>query len=75
MPRVGDKVYPPNSQMLCEISHVHVGGDEVNLHVSGTNLERFRDQRESLKQFDDDINILKAYLKMPRGPQSSYRSP
>jgi hypothetical protein len=41
-PQVGDKVYPPNSQMLYEISHVHVGGDEVNLHVPGTNLERFR---------------------------------
>jgi hypothetical protein len=25
MPQVGNKVYPPNSQMLYEISHVHVG--------------------------------------------------
>ena len=33
MPQVGDKVYPPNSQMVYEISHVHVGGDEVDLHV------------------------------------------
>jgi hypothetical protein len=35
MPQVGDKVDPPNSQMLYEISPVHVGGDEVDLHVSG----------------------------------------
>src|ERR1700733_13252152 len=48
MPQVGDKVYPPNSQMLYEISHVHVGGDEVNLHVPGTNLERFRVRTDRL---------------------------
>lgn len=33
MPSVGDKVYPANSQMLYEISHVHIVGDEVNRHV------------------------------------------
>jgi hypothetical protein len=108
MPQVGDKVYPPNSQMLYEISHVHVGGDEVDLHVPGTNLQRFRVrtddltcverkpqpktsnpfttpepvfdggellerietvQRESLKQSDNDIDILKAYLKTQRAPK------
>jgi hypothetical protein len=110
MPQVGDKVYPPNSQMLYEISHVHVGGDEVDLHVPGTNLQRFRVrtdrltfaerkppartanpftspepvfdgggllerietvQRESLKQSDDDIDILKAYLKTQRAPKAT----
>ena len=110
MLQVGDKVYPPNSQMLYEISHVHVGGDEVNLHVPGTNLERFRVrtdrltfvdrkppartsnpstnpeprfdggellkrietvQRECLKQSDDDIDILKAYLKTQRAPKAA----
>ena len=48
MLQVGDKVYPPNSRMLYEISHVHVGGDEVNLHVPGTNLERFRVRTDRL---------------------------
>ena len=109
-PQVGDKVYPPNSQMLYEISHVHVGGDEVDLHVPGTNLQRFRVrtdrltfverkppartanpftspepvfdggellerietvQRDNLKQSDDDIDILKAYLKTQRAPQAA----
>ena len=109
-PQVGDKVYPPNSQMLYEISHVHVGGDEVNLHVPGTNLERFRVrtdrltfvdrkppartsnpftspepvfdggellerietvQRETLKQSDGDIDILKAYLKTQHAPKAA----
>ena len=51
-PQVGDRVYPPNSQMLYEISHVHVGGDEVNLHVPGTNLERFRVRTDRLTFVD-----------------------
>jgi hypothetical protein len=42
MPQVGDKVYPPNYEMVYEISKVHCGGDEIDLHVPGTNLERFR---------------------------------
>src|ERR1700735_3448279 len=110
MPQVGDKVYPPNSQLVYEISHVHVGGDEVDLHVPGTNLERHRVrtdaltyverkppvktsnpfttpetvfdggellekietvQRDSLKQSDDDIDILKAYLKTQRAPKEA----
>jgi hypothetical protein len=28
--------------MVYEISKVHCGGDEIDLHVPGTNLERFR---------------------------------
>jgi hypothetical protein len=110
MPQVGDKVYPPNSQMVYEISHVHVGGDEVDLHVPGTNLQRFRVrtdrltfverkppvrtsnpftspepvfdggqllerietvQRDDLRQSDDDIDILKAYLKTQRAPKEA----
>jgi hypothetical protein len=104
-PQVGDKVYPPRSELVYEISQVHVGGNEVDLHVPGTNLERFRvrtdalryvqrnapvktsnpftnaepvfdggellekietAQRDNLKQSDDDIDILKAYLKTQR---------
>src|ERR1700743_547385 len=108
MPQVGDKVYPAKSEMLYEVSHVHHGGDEVDLHVPGTNLTRFRVrtdsltfaeqnppeqppnpfpspepvfdggellerietvQRDSLKQSDGDIDILKAYLKTQRAPK------
>ncbi|MCU1251553.1 MAG: hypothetical protein JWQ49_4582 [Edaphobacter sp.] len=42
MPQVGDKVRPDQSVMVYEISKVHYGGDEVDLHVPGTNLTRFR---------------------------------
>jgi hypothetical protein len=42
MPQIGDKVKPPRSEMVYEISHVSKDGDEVNLHVPGTYLERFR---------------------------------
>ena len=110
LPQVGDKVYPANSQLVYEINHVHHGGDEVDLHVPGTNLTRFRVrtdsltlverkppaktsnpfttpepvfdagellerietvQRDSLKQSDDDIDILKAYLKAERAPKAA----
>ncbi len=47
-PQVGDKVYPANSQMLYEISYVSHDGAEVNLHIPGTNLERFRVRADSL---------------------------
>jgi hypothetical protein len=106
-PHVGDKVYPANSEMLYEISHVSHDGAEVNLHVPGTNLERFRVRtdtltfaerkppartsnpftnpetvfdaeevldridivrRESLQRIDDDIDILKSYLKTEKVP-------
>jgi hypothetical protein len=109
-PQVGDKVYPPRSELLYEISHVYVGAQEVDLHVPGTNLERFRVrtdaltyverkpsaktsnpftsaepvfdggellekietvQRDSLKQSDDEIDILKSYLKTQRAPKAA----
>src|SRR4030088_1403589 len=41
-PQVGDKVRPGRSEMVYEISHVSKEGDEVNLHVPGTKLQRFR---------------------------------
>jgi hypothetical protein len=110
MPQVGDKVYPPRSEMIYEISKVHHGGGEVDLHVPGTNLQRFRVpvdsityverkppartsnpftnpeptfdagevlerittvKEENLKRLDDDIDILKAYLKTQRAPQAA----
>jgi hypothetical protein len=96
--------------MVYEISHVHGGGDEVDLRVPGTNLQRFRVrtdrltfverkppvqtsnpftspepvfdggellerietvQRDGLKQSEDDIDILKAYLKTQRAPKEA----
>ena len=109
-PQVGDKVYPPRSELVYVINRVYEGGDEVDLHVPGTNLERHRVrtdaltyverkppvktsnpfttpetvfdggellekietvQRDSLKQSDDDIDILKAYLKTQRAPKEA----
>jgi hypothetical protein len=49
MPQLSDKVYPPNYEMVYEISKVHCGGDEIDLQVSGTNLERFRVRTDSVK--------------------------
>ena len=108
MPQVGDKVKPGRSEMVYEISRVSDDGAEVNLHVPGTNLERFRVRtdtltfverkaptrtsnpftnpepvfdagevleriatvkEENLKRFDDDVDILKAYLKTQRAPK------
>src|ERR1700730_5093069 len=96
--------------MVYEISKVHHGGDEVDLHVPGTNLERFRVRTdtitfverkppartsnpftnpepmpdavealeriatvkdENLKRLDDDIDILKAYLKTQHAPKAA----
>jgi hypothetical protein len=48
MPRVGDKVTTPRSSSVLEISHVHYGGDEVNLQLPGTNLEWFRVKANTL---------------------------
>jgi hypothetical protein len=98
--------------MVYEISKVHISGDEVDLHVPGTNLQRFRVrtdsitfverkppartsnpfttpepvfdagevmeriaavQEENLKRLDDDVDILKAYLKTERGPKPRSR--
>jgi hypothetical protein len=94
---------------VLEISRVHPGGDEVDLHLAGTNLEWFRVKtdtvtfvdrkapprtsnpftnpepvfdageilerldavkRENLKRLDDDIEILKAYLKTQKVPKT-----
>jgi len=110
VPQVGDKVKPGRSEMVYEISHVSKEGNEVNLHVPGTNLERFRVQvsdltfverkppartsnpftnpesvidagevleriatvkEENLKRLDDDVDILKAYLKTQHAPQAA----
>jgi hypothetical protein len=55
MPRIGDKVYPPNSLMIYGPEPVFDGGDL---------LERIETvHRESLEQSDDDIDVLKAYPK------------
>jgi hypothetical protein len=110
IPQVGDKVRPYSSEMVYEISKVHYGGDAVDLHVPGTNLQRFRVpvdnityverkppartsnpftnpeptfdagevlerittvKEENLKRLDDDIDILKAYLKTQQAPRAA----
>jgi hypothetical protein len=110
LPQVGDKVKPGRSVLTYEISKVHHGGNEVDLHVPGTNMQRFRERidnltfverkpsartsnpftnpepvldasevldridivrRESLQRLDDDIDILKAYLKMQSAPKAA----
>jgi hypothetical protein len=48
IPQIGDKVKPGNSQMVYEISRVGADGDEVDLHVPGTNLQRFRVRTDNL---------------------------
>lgn len=109
-PQVGDKVIPSRSEMVYEILRVHPGGEEVDLHVPGMNLVRFRVrpdtltfverkppaktsnpfttaepafdtdeileriatvEEENLKRLDDDIDILKAYLKTQRAPAAA----
>jgi hypothetical protein len=47
-PRLANKVKPARSEMVYEINHVHLGGDEVDLYVPGTNLMRFRVRADSL---------------------------
>jgi hypothetical protein len=110
MPQVGDKVTPSRSEMVYEISRVSPGGEDVDLHIPGTNLERFRVrtdtltfverkppartsnpfthaepvldagevmeriavvQEENLKRLDDDVDILKTYLKTQRAPKAA----
>jgi hypothetical protein len=51
-PQVGDKVKPGNSEMVYEIYHVSLDGQEVNLHVPGTNLQRFRVRTDTLTYVD-----------------------
>jgi hypothetical protein len=48
VPQVGDKVTIPRASSVLEITHVHHGGDEVNLHLPGTNLEWFRVKTDTL---------------------------
>jgi hypothetical protein len=110
LPQVGDKVKPGRSVLTYEISKVHHGSNEVDLHVPGTNMQRFRVRvenltfverkppartsnpftdpeslidagevleriapvkEENLRRLDDDIDILKAYLKTQHAPQSA----
>jgi hypothetical protein len=47
-PHVGDKVKPGNSEMVYEIYHVSLDGQEVDLHVPDTNLQRFRVRTDTL---------------------------
>jgi hypothetical protein len=109
-PRVGDKVKPGRSVLTYEISNVHYGGKEVDLHVPGTNMQRFRERvdnltfverkapartsnpftepepvldgdeimqriatvkQENLTRLDDDLDILKAYLKTQHAPKAA----
>ena len=48
IPQVGDKVKPGRSEMVYEISRVSPDGKDVDLHVPGMNLERFRVRTDSL---------------------------
>ncbi|MCU1247063.1 MAG: hypothetical protein JWQ49_92 [Edaphobacter sp.] len=96
--------------MVYEILKVHHGGEEVDIHVPGTNLTRFRMpleritfverkpptrtsnpftspepvidaaevleridiiRRENLRRSDDDIDILKSYLKTQGAPKAA----
>jgi len=110
IPRVGDKVKMKGSDFVRQISKVHLGHDEVDVEVPGTNLQWFRVpadtltyverqpaaktsnpfttpeptldvaavleridivRRESLKRIDDDIDILKSYLKTEHAPKAA----
>jgi hypothetical protein len=81
MAQVGDMVSPPNLQMVYEISHVHVGATKL---ICMSPAQIFSDsasaptdspsptvQRQSLKQSDDDIDILKSYPKKQRAPKAT----
>jgi hypothetical protein len=47
-PQVGDKVKPGASEMVYEVSRVSPDGVEVDLHVPGMNLQRFRVRTDTL---------------------------
>jgi hypothetical protein len=49
LPQVGDKVIPERSESTWVITHVSPDGNEVNLNLEGTNLERFRVRSDTLK--------------------------
>jgi hypothetical protein len=48
MPQVGDKVKPGRSEMVYEVSRVSQDGSDVDLHVPGMNLDRFRVRTDTL---------------------------
>jgi hypothetical protein len=52
IPRVGDKVIPERSESIWVITHVSPSGEEVNLNLERTNLERFRVRADTLKFVD-----------------------
>ena len=52
LPQVGDKVKPGRSEMVYEIYHVSLDGQEVDLHVPDTNLQRFRVRTDTLTFVD-----------------------
>ena len=52
MPQVGDKVIPERSDSTWVITHVSPSGEEVNLNLQGTNLDRFRVRADTLKFVD-----------------------
>jgi hypothetical protein len=41
-------VKPGCSVLTYEISNIHYGGKEVDLHVPGTNMQRFRERVDNL---------------------------
>ena len=63
VPQVGDKVYPPNSPIAYEISHVRVGAIELTLN---TNLQRFCVRTDRLAS---------AESKPPAQPSKPFTSP
>jgi hypothetical protein len=52
MPQIGDKVIPARSESIWVITHVSADGQEVNLSLEGTNLDRFRVRSDTLKFVD-----------------------
>jgi len=48
IPRVGDKVKMKGSDFVRQISKVHLGDDEVDFEVPGTNLQWFRVPADTL---------------------------
>lgn len=51
-PNVGDRVTVGKSDSVWTVSHVYSDGTEVNLHIPGTFLERFRVRVEDLVFLD-----------------------
>ena len=49
IPKVGDKVIPPGSELVYTVFHVSKDGTEVELDYDDSNLRRFRVPVASLK--------------------------